>query len=115
MLAAALLALLDALLWRLPMFVAIAVGFSLLLRASRTPPRRFGLLGLALCLASVLVDAVLGMLPVLMIARGAAASLSQLGAVMRAAGFTSHLLLGAGLVLLCWGLSRPLRGAPDPA
>jgi len=115
MLTAGLMALLDALLWRLPMFIAIAIGFSLLLRAPGSPARRMGLLGLALCLASVLVDALLGMLPVVMLARGAAASLSQLGAVMRTAGFVSHLLLGAGLLLLCWGLARQVRRTPGAA
>lgn len=115
MLAAALLALLDALLWRLPMFIAIAIGFSLLLRSPGTPPRRLGLSGLALCLASVLVDALLGMLPVVMIAQGAAASLSQLGTIMRSAGFVSHLLLGAGLLLLAGGLARAPRVTPGPA
>jgi len=109
---AALLALLDALLWRLPMLIAIAVGISLLLRSPRTPARKLGMLGLALCLTSVLVDALLGMLPMAMLAQGGAASLSQLGPIMRGIGFLSHLLLGGGLLLLCWGLARTCRALP---
>ncbi|MDG2523810.1 hypothetical protein P6166_00350 [Stenotrophomonas sp. HITSZ_GD] len=109
---AALLALLDALLWRLPMFIAIAVGMSLLLRARGTPSRRMGLLGLALCLASVLVDALLGMLPMALLSQGAATSLVQLGPIMRGAGVVVHLLLAAGVLVLCWALARTPPAAP---
>lgn len=111
MLMAALLALVDALLWRLPMFIAIAAGMSLLLRAPRTPSRRMGLSGLSLCLASVLVDAALGTLPVVLLAQGGTFSLSRLAPIMRGAGLVSHLLLAGGLLLLCWALARTSRTA----
>jgi len=109
---AALLALLDALLWRLPMFIAIAVGMSLLLRAPGTPQRRLGLLGLALCLASVLVDALVGMLPMALLAQGGAMSLSKLAPVMRGAGLVTHLLLAGGVLALVWALARTPSAAP---
>lgn len=109
---AALLSLLDALLWRLPMFVAIAVGMSLLLRAPGTPQRRVGLLGLSVCLASVLVDALVGMLPMAMLSQGGPTSLSQLAPIMRGAGLVVHLLLAAGLLLLSWALVRTSRVTP---
>jgi|GEM_PF-941729 len=111
MLMPALLALLDALLWRLPLLIAIAIGMSLLLRGPGTPSRRLGLLGLAVCLAAVLVDALLGMLPMALLAQGGAASLVRLGPIMRVAGLVDHLLLAAGLLLLAWALARK----PAPA
>lgn len=103
---ATLLALLDALLWRLPLLIALAAGFSLLLRGPGTPSRRMGLLGLAFCLAAVLVDALLGMLPMALLAQGGAASLTRLGSIMRIAGLFDHVLLAAGLLLLAWALAR---------
>ncbi|HYG06221.1 MAG TPA: hypothetical protein VD865_07375 [Stenotrophomonas sp.] len=109
---AALLALLDALLWRLPMFIAIAVGMSLLLRAPGTPQRRLGMLGLALCLASVLVDALVGMLPMALLSQGGATSLSQLAPIMRGAGLVVHLLLAGGVLMLSWALARTSRLTP---
>ncbi len=109
---AALLALVDALLWRLPMFVAIAVGMSLLLRARGTPSRRLGFIGLSLCLASVLVDALLNMLPMALLSQGGTTSLVQLAPIMRACGLVVHLLLAGGLLLLCWALARTPPAAP---
>jgi hypothetical protein len=109
---AALLALLDALLWRLPMFIAIAVGMSMLLRARGTPQRRLGLFGLALCLASVLVDALLGMLPMALLSQGGAMSLSKLAPIMRWAGLVTHILLAGGLLVLSWALARTPPAAP---
>ncbi|HEY0332898.1 MAG TPA: hypothetical protein VGC74_04190 [Stenotrophomonas sp.] len=108
---AAILALLDALLWRLPLLIAIAIGFSLLLRGTGTPSRRIGLLGLAFCLAAVLVDALLGMVPMALLAQGGPASLSRLGSIMRIAGLVDHLLLATGLVLLAWAVSRKTPAA----
>lgn len=102
---------------RMPVLIALGVALVMLADAPAGRVRTVARSALALMMAAVLVEAVLTVLPVLLVVQGNFDAVAALGSGMGIARFAAALVQAGALVALCWALVKGLRartGAVTP-
>jgi hypothetical protein len=98
---------------RMPVVIALGVAIILLADAPAGRVRTVARTGLGVLLAAVLAEALLTVLPVLLVVQGKFDAVASLSSSMGVARFVVALIQAGGFVALAWALVQGLRQRPD--
>ncbi|KRG76302.1 hypothetical protein ABB30_09900 [Stenotrophomonas ginsengisoli] len=98
---------------RMPVIIALGVAIILLADAPAGRVRTVARSGLAVLLGAVLAEALLTVLPVLLVVQGKFDAVASLSSSMGVARFVVALIQAGAFVALAWALVHGLRQRPD--